>query len=237
MRLAVITDLHSCRYGSGQKDIFRKLEEIDKEKPIAALLLAGDIIDDRLDDSVALALFTGSRWPVFYATGNHEFWTERINAYKRTIRSLGAFVLEGDGRTITCEGADVDICGVDDPVYILEDSWREQLESASRVHDPSRLGILVSHRPEEPQAYEGLGFDVVVSGHMHGGQWRMPFLERGLMAPGCSDETFFPLHTAGVETLGDGTKLAISRGLAREAAPIPRFFNHPAMMVLDIIPR
>ena len=38
-----MTDLHSCRYGSGQKDIFRKLEEIDKEKPIAALLLAGDM--------------------------------------------------------------------------------------------------------------------------------------------------------------------------------------------------
>lgn len=237
VRLAVISDLHSCSYGRYQADIRRKLTELHSDKPINALVYAGDIIDDRLPDEPALALCCIDDWPVYFVTGNHDFWTEKVYAYKHMLRHLGVHVLDGNGETLQCKDCAIDICGVDDPTYILEDAWREQLSSAAAAHVPSRLGILVSHRPEMPEEYEGRGFDIVISGHMHGGQWLIPFWHRGVIASGCSSENvgrFFPLHTHGVETLADGTRLAISRGIAREAVPVPRFFNHPSIMVLDI---
>ena len=74
-------------------------------------------------------------------------------------------------------------------------------------------------------------FDLVVSGHAHGGQWRIPFVNIGLVAP---DQNLFPKYISGLYELNNGVKMIVSRGLARESTPAPRFFNHPELVIIDI---
>ncbi len=82
--------------------------------------------------------------------------------------------------------------------------------------------------PQFLDKYKDLGFDFILSGHAHGGQWRIPFTGVGLYAPG---QGVFPKLTAGVHARGK-TKMIISRGLGNSEFPL-RLFNRPEMIVID----
>jgi predicted MPP superfamily phosphohydrolase len=98
------------------------------------------------------------------------------------------------------------------------------------VHKNGHYTILLAHRPEEIERYSAYHFDLVLSGHAHGGQWRLPGIVNGLLAP---DQGWFPRY-AGGEYLVNGTTLIVSRGLARESTRIPRIFNRPELVVVDL---
>lgn len=80
--------------------------------------------------------------------------------------------------------------------------------------------------------YQGKGFDLVLAGHAHGGQWRIPGVLNGLLAP---DQGLLPAYAGGLYALED-TTLVVSRGLARESTRVPRLFNPPELVILDVIP-
>ena len=232
VRLAVLTDLHACAYGEGQKNL---LDAVAVQCP-DLVLLGGDIVDDepRMPEERALATVEALAevWPVYYVTGNHEFWTERVGEVKELLRAQGAVVLEGESHTVTAAGQSLRIGGVDDP-EVGEDVWREQLEAVTAAQDGETFSILLTHRPERVEDYTGRGFDLVLAGHAHGGQWRLPGLINGLMAP---NQGLFPRYAGGRYELDGDTTLIVSRGLARESTRIPRIFNRPELVVVDIVP-
>ena len=173
LRLAVISDLHSCRYGAGQKTL---VKSVQAQKP-DIVLLVGDIFDDRLPDDNAKAFFSAiaKDIPCFYVFGNHEHWSERIPEMKNALVSAGVTVLEGDEKTIRANGVEIDICGIDDPTYMSDDAWLGQLAAvADKTANSPRLKILLSHRPEYSGEYAKYNFELVFSGHLHGGQWGIP---------------------------------------------------------------
>ncbi|RKM55818.1 metallophosphoesterase [Butyrivibrio sp. X503] len=229
VRFALVTDLHSCYYGKDQK---RLTDMIDKGK-VDGILLSGDIFDDKFSDTNAKIFMEAisKKYPCFYVTGNHEFWSKRENETKEYLKSMGVTVLEGNASTIEIKGNKIDICGVDDPTYMKNDEWRSQLTKASEKSDPEHYRILLSHRPEKVDVYREYDFDLVVSGHAHGGQWKIPFLHMGTAAP---NQGLFPKYVDGLYELGNGTEMIVSRGLARERMPYPRFFNHPEVVLIDI---
>lgn len=231
LRFVVISDLHSCYYGYRQRTL---VDAVLRERP-DAVLLVGDIADDRLADNNAAILICqlAKQFPCIYVSGNHEYWSERVDEIKAWIRGYGATVLEGDVRTVEIKGTTVDFCGIDDPTYILG-SWFEQLKAVHEKSDPKHLRILLSHRPECADIYAKYDFDLVVAGHLHGGQLRLPWLDVGLYGPAWGYRQFFPRYSDGVYALNDNTRLVVSRGLARESTPLPRFFNHPEVMVLEV---
>ena len=228
VRLAVLSDLHSCFYGKGQRDI---VEAVERERP-DVVLLVGDIFDDRLPDGNAQTLVKAlaARHPCLYVTGNHEFWSERVDAMKSWLRQAGVTVLEGDCRTLVIGGSAIDFCGVDDPTY-LADEWDGQLRRAWAQTDPAHVRVLLTHRPECAATYGLYGYDLVLAGHAHGGQWLIPFAGRGCYAP---DQGFFPGFAAGRYALAGGGEMVVSRGLARESTPLPRFFNRPEFLVVEL---
>ena len=232
VRLAVLTDLHACAYGEGQKNL---LDAVAVQCP-DLVLLGGDIVDDepRMPEERALATVEALAevWPVYYVTGNHEFCTERVGEVKELLRAQGAVVLEGESHTVTAAGQSLRIGGVDDP-EVGEDVWREQLEAVTAAQDGETFSILLTHRPERVEDYTGRGFDLVLAGHAHGGQWRLPGLINGLMAP---NQGLFPRYAGGRYELDGDTTLIVSRGLARESTRIPRIFNRPELVVVDIVP-
>lgn len=231
VRLALLTDLHSCDYGEGQRELLDAVEEQNPD----LVLLGGDIVDDGPEMPEERALATvealAERWPTYYVTGNHEYRTGRAEEIKELIAGRGAVVLEGTCALVTVGEQTLQICGVNDPA-VGAAVWQSQLEDVTAALEGDVCSILLSHRPERVADYTGRGFDLVLSGHAHGGQWRIPLLGVGLIAP---NQGLFPRYAGGTYNL-EGTTLVVSRGLARESTRIPRLYNPPEVVMVDLVP-
>lgn len=233
IRLAVITDLHSCYYGKGQRTL---IDAVEKEKP-DVILLGGDIYDDRLPDENTDTFLKaiGRKYPCFYVTGNHECWSERVHEMLEKIESHGIYIFHGETENIEIKGERINISGVDDPdmMYILgeDESMEKQLENTKTNKKKDDFSVLLAHRPVLIDQYLKYDFDVVFTGHAHGGQWRIPLLLNGVLAP---DEGLFPEYAGGDYEFSNG-KMIVSRGLARESTKIPRIFNRPELVIVDIV--
>ena len=100
------------------------------------------------------------------------------------------------------------------------------------LSDDGLFTVLLSHRPERITELLPLNPDLVLAGHAHGGQWRLPvLLENGLLSP---NQGLFPRYTNGEYPFGD-TTMIVSRGLARESTRvIPRIFNRPEIVLITV---
>jgi len=240
LRIALVTDLHSCRYGREQIDLIRAIEN---EKP-DAILLGGDIFDDVIGDTYAEQFIRGiaGRYPCFYVTGNHEYWSGLSNfADKMSIlEAYDVSVLSGTCQVLNIRGEEILICGVEDPdIYRIhsdiskkeaEDHFLSQLKTVGSEAKDDFCTILLSHRPEYFDDYLDYRFDLVLCGHAHGGQWRIPGILNGLFAP---DQGLFPKY-AGGRYDQNGITMIVSRGLARESTRIPRIFNRPELVIVNL---
>ncbi|MFC0675993.1 metallophosphoesterase [Brachybacterium hainanense] len=237
-RIVQISDLHSRTFGDGNAPL---LEAVRRARP-DAIALTGDLVDRTSPDAdIALALVDElvRIAPVHYVTGNHEAAYRDTPGLLNGLRSRGVDVLRGDVVVHERGGARIAIAGIDDPaVEAPGEQIPEQGDSARTaarldlVED--RLGamgqerpftVLLSHRPELIDPYAQAGMDVVLAGHAHGGQVRIPLLG-GLVAP---DQGLLPRYTEGIH-VREGTALVISRGIGNSIAPIR--VNDPAELVV-----
>jgi predicted MPP superfamily phosphohydrolase len=236
IRIVVIADLHSHVYGDDQQPL---IDKIAAQQP-DVIALAGDIVDD--DEPVAGAkLFLHAAVdiaPVYYVTGNHEYWSGACDAIKKMIAGYGIRVLSNESETMRIGGTDVCLCGIDDPEVMLYTDDPEILRLASGNDllrrfsdlDGNAVNVLLAHRPERTQAYQLYDFDVVLSGHAHGGQVRLPPILNGLFAP---DQGWFPKYGGGMYVF-DNQTMIVSRGLSFNRY-VPRVFNPPEVVVVDIV--
>lgn len=249
IRLVLLTDLHSCYYGDKQEKL---LSAIDKTEP-DLICLVGDIFDDETSHQGTIDLLDSlaDRYPCYYVTGNHEHWSEEVWVLKALMVSYGVTVLAGDSVLVPIGDGDttIQLSGIDDPTGFYDkgtagvaepDSWLGQLamvENAvatmveTNAADTPYYTILLSHRPEKVTEYAASPFDLVLSGHAHGGQVRIPFLMNGLFAP---NQGWFPDYAGGEYTLNANTTMIVSRGLAK--SDLPRIFNRPEVVVVNIEP-
>lgn len=232
IRLVLITDLHSCYYGKEQNSLIRAVEEQNPD----VVLLGGDIFDDNFSyaNAETTIKYLTEKYPCYYVTGNHEYWSEDISAILDIVDSYGITILEGDCDTIEIRGQKINICGIDDPDVTSytknAKSMSDQLIEAQEQAEPDCYTILLSHRPEYAETYMRYNFDLVLSGHAHGGQWRIPRILNGLYAP---NQGLFPKYAGGLYEFEQGTMI-VSRGLARESTLAPRIFNRPELVVVDL---
>ncbi|MDA3731357.1 metallophosphoesterase [Niameybacter massiliensis] len=239
IKIALITDLHSCSYGEDESAL---IDLLDKESP-DLVMLAGDIFDDVIsnDNTVFFLENITKKYPCYYVTGNHEYWSGRsaFEEKMQILKNFGVIHLSAEMEILTINNETINICGVDDPdaaMIASRDrnystlSFEEQIEKVKKLSDNANYTILLSHRPEYLDRYVTEGFDLVLSGHAHGGQWRIPGLVNGVYAP---NQGWFPKY-AGGKYIVDNTTMIVSRGLAKESTRIPRFYNRPEVVLIDL---
>lgn len=233
IRLAVVSDLHCAEYGAGQRDILGLIAAGAPD----VILLAGDIIDDVFPVEHSLAFISGAVniAPCFYVTGSHDLWCSRYREARAYMLALGVTVLEGATVPLSVNGQEITVSGIDDPTMGTsgEDkgAYRNALRRAFSGLSDERFHILLAHRPDYMEDYARYPFDLVVSGHTHGGQVRIPFLLNGLFAP---DQGWYPRYAGGLYK-DTGIPLIVSRGLSHYPN-LPRIFNPPEVVFVELRP-
>ena len=223
MRFVVISDLHANMFGENQKRI---LDIVDKEKPDFSVL-PGDILenDDRIPNSyVFFEVF--KKYPMYMSLGNHEYYIETIRDEIKKVKEAGVHLL--DNEEIVIDGG-VQIIGLSDIGDKVEDE-EKSLKLIDQLIKKENYTILLSHRPHYTSLYQKCDVDLIISGHAHGGQWRLPNRKGGFFSP---DQYLFPKYTDGLHDM-HGSKLYISRGLASGRWYLPRLFNNPEIGVVDL---
>lgn len=233
--IAQVSDLHNAEFGGGNGELLTILEEAEPD----LIAITGDLIDSRrTDPAPALAFLEGAveLAPVCYVTGNHEF--RAYDAYqdlKSQMEELGVIVLENESMVL--EEVPLRVIGLDDPSFGVRSdpsATPEQILQGALTALAPQAGeedlrtVLLAHRPEYVELYAQHGADLVLSGHAHGGQVRLPGVG-GLYAPG---QGFLPAYTSGLYQIGE-TSLVVSRGLGNSLFPL-RVNNRPEVVLVEL---
>ena len=234
LRIVELSDLHLHEYGERNEELVQKIKNLSPD----LIAVAGDMnIDENTDYSIVLDLMEQlvEIAPVYYAPGNHE-WAARYAMGSDTIdvdiAATGVHWLAGSYEDVTINGNALRIGGFFEwPREELERNKSKEVASAmnQETNDLSSVcTILISHCPEV--MYTSLAdekFDLVFSGHAHGGLVRIG--SQGLYS---TSQGFLPKYTSGVNQLGK-SMVVISRGLG-DSEPFPRINNQPELVVVDV---
>ena len=229
VRLAIVCDLHGAQYGKKQSDLIAALE---KASPTVVLLL-GDIYDQDGIESHAVELIDAlsSRFTCYFVPGNHEYKSGELNMIRNLLRESNIPNIAGETVTVQVKDTQVQIFGIDDGQGgKAKQLW--QIENAAKQRKSNIYSILAIHVPNGVESYLHYGFDLMLSGHTHGGQIILPHVLNGLYAPG---QGFFPKYGGGRYDFGKQT-LIISRGLSQKPLWLPRFGNPPELSIITLKP-
>lgn len=232
VRLAVVTDFHSS---DNADDVVAMVTSCAPD----AVLMVGDMFDDDTanrptERTLSLMRQLSAQYPCYYVSGNHEAWTGEMDALYQQTEEAGVTVLRMSSGVLTVRGQRIALCGIPDPyemVFSGAPDTEEQLRQALEDVDSADFTVLLAHRPELLTKYAQFPLDLVVSGHAHGGQVRIPGVLNGLYAP---NQGWFPKLAGGAYTQ-DGTTLIVSRGLAVRTR-LPRIFNRPEVVLVRCVP-
>ena len=231
-RIAHISDLHNTEIGKENERLLAMLKEAAPDM----IAMTGDLIDSRNTD-MEIALRFAERAaliaPCYYVTGNHEARVPEYDEFIRGLTELGIAVLEDARIELKINDGTITLIGVNDPGfradYLFDDAASviyTKLHELMKENDG--FTVLLSHRPELFDVYVDCGVDLVLSGHAHGGQFRLPFVG-GIVAP---DQGLFPKYDAGLYA-AESTNMIVSRGIGNSIIPF-RINNRPEVILIEL---
>ena len=229
-RIAHVSDLHNTEFGKDNEQLLKHLRGTNPD----IIAITGDIVDSRRTDTAVALDFLEEAVkiaPCYYVTGNHEGRISGYRDFKKAMEALGVTVLENKKVTLSKENASITLMGIDDPNVANDGNYgTPEVVTAVRIRklqaEADGFTVLLSHRPDLFDVYVESGVDLVLSGHVHGGQFRLPFVG-GLYAP---SQGFFPEFDAGAYHK-ENTTMVVSRGLGNSVFPL-RFHNRPEILLL-----
>lgn len=211
-RIAHVSDLHNTEFGKGNADLLQMLAESSPD----IIVITGDLIDaQHTDVDIALDFAEGVSKiaPAYYVAGNHEAGSSQYTVLKDGLEAAGITVLEDDMIHLNREGERIALLGLADPNFTIKGDLFNEVPAMistklkSLLENEQVYSLLLSHRPELFETYVDCGIDLILSGHAHGGQFRLP-LVGGVIAP---DQGLFPQYNAGLYS-EDNTNMVVSRG-------------------------
>lgn len=228
-KIAHVSDLHNAVFGRKNERLLSLIRAAEPD----IIAITGDLIDSRhtdIDSAMAFVEAAAEIAPVYYVTGNHESRLDFDEIEPRLI-AAGARVLRNEAEDIGRGGERIRLAGIDDPSFIRTGGTAEERAAAEleQLGDGGgTFNVLLAHRPELVEVYAEYGAGLVLSGHAHGGQVRLPLLG-GLYAPG---QGLLPEYDSGLYSLGE-TQMVVSRGLGNSVAPL-RVNNRPELVIVTL---
>jgi predicted MPP superfamily phosphohydrolase len=233
-KICVVTDFHSSINGGKVADAVRNTQP-------DIICIAGDLVNMNDTD------FTNARnlvkelcdiGKVYFSYGNHEIWSNSENkteipVIKDKLKDLPVTFMNDEVRTIEKDGQKINLIGYGDDVYddfdgLFEKQGRKRLTALHKTLDPSVASILVMHRAQYFKMAAEIGYDVVLSGHLHGGHIGIKKIQSCILKEHFGSD----IYSKGEYTEGD-SRMYVSGGLANKNR-IPRIFNTPEIMVVEL---
>lgn len=215
-KIAHVSDLHNSF-------LWKQTVSLLRQARPDMICITGDMVDSRrtdVDKALAFAAEAVQIAPCYYIAGNHELRIAQAE-YKKLLdglQALGVHVLRNTTETIEAGDARIAVTGA---------FWGSSLY-LSQWDPDADFRLLLAHAPEEFSSYASGGFDLVLTGHAHGGQFRIPYIG-GIFAPG---QGIFPEYDSGVYQNGY-TQMVVSRGIGNSIMPV-RVFNRPELVILTL---
>lgn len=239
IKIAVISDLHGRDFGNDNNIIVNK---ISKEKP-DLIAVIGDMIDEYTENDEAV-LNTLKPLPeiapTYYSIGNHDYLYSDYDNYIKTLESSGVVILNDETTKLTVGENKLTLLGlsnysfgeVENPMYT---------ELMKELCENDDLRIMLCHYPEftpwffGQDLYYESDFELMLSGHTHGGLVRLPFFG-GLYAP---NQGLFPEYSKGLYYIDKENKnpyhMLVTGGLGPDTRFI-RINNFPEISFITVKP-
>ena len=242
IRIVQISDLHSKEFGKNNSILYKIIME---QKP-DIIVATGDLIDSnmkRINKIIEFCSRLNKKVPVYYILGNNEIRCSRLNEIIEKLKEKNINVLENEIATIKIKDNTINILGLAEKrvdkgkMFYSKINSRYEIDNADslfrKLEKLIGVKIILSHYPENYEyvgeySYSKYNFDIMFSGHAHGGQFILPGIG-GIFAPG---QGLFPKYYKGI--YGEKSKLVVSRGLGNSGFPL-RLFNRPDLVVVDLI--
>lgn len=228
MKIMLLSDLHN-------RDLKNKLEKIIyKERP-DMIVLSGDMINEfqgEQENFIKLIPIL-EKYKTYYTFGNHEeaCIKELKSDYINRLSKTKLILLNDDKVSLS---NNINLYGLDVDISFFEGLRKKKItnkyiESRLGKLDKSKYNIGIAHNPLMAYGYTKFGFDLVFSGHVHGGVVKLPLLG-GILSP---EYKFFPKYYEGIYDV-DGMKMIVSRGLGFcKRLPI-RIFNPGEVVIINV---
>lgn len=231
-RIAQISDLHNAEFGDGNEKLIEMLQKAEPD----IITITGDLIDSsKTDINIALAFADEAVQiaPTYFITGNHEAMvsSQEYADLENGLLEAGVNVLHDKEIVLEQNEEKLILVGIDDPAYADRHGdvgASIASETINELFTTEGYRILLSHRPEFFNQYVEAEVDLVLSGHAHGGQFRLPFVG-GLVAPG---QGLFPTYDSGLYSKNK-TSMVVSRGIGNSIIPM-RFNNRPEVVLIEL---
>lgn len=231
-KIVVLSDLHNEVFGTSQDKLIKIIDSCSPD----IIVLTGDIIDrDTSDFSPVTDLLDGicSKYPVYAVTGNHEYDnSDYLNTLYSYYEQYNVALLENDFAEIKRDGEVIYIYGIPymSKAEVLQNPQAFDIRNNTKnsyILNNDIFSILLYHDPEIFDIISKADYDIIFSGHVHGGVIRLPFIG-GMLSPNVE---FFPKYDSGIYTKNN-TALVVSRGLGQTI--IPRFNNRPEIVCITL---
>lgn len=230
-KIVQISDFHNTKSKRLAKDL---VKEIKNQKP-DIIVLTGDLIDankEHMDISIDFIKEINNTAPIYFVTGNHEASINDYNELKNKLEENNVTILDNESQVIKKKSSEINIIGISDPTmkhsHYETDENIIEFELDSIDYNKDNYTILLSHRPELFEIYVDNDINLVLTGHAHGGQIRIPFIG-GLIAP---NQGLFPKYTNG-KIEQDDTTMIVSRGIGNSILPF-RINNRPELVLITL---
>lgn len=229
LRIAQLSDLHGKEFGEDNARLLAAVAELEPD----LIAMTGDMIDrlEQYEMLPALAQGLADIAPTYYVTGNHEWAVREMSELKELMEENGVTVFTNEYVTLERDEQTIVLSGLDDPNGPADQKTGAELraEIISEVGEDVYT-ILLSHR-DSVEEYAPWGYNLVLCGHGHGGIFRIPILDKGVLSTG---RTLFPEYDGGMYEMGENDWCVISRGLGSNTVPIRAFrlFNRPEIPLI-----
>lgn len=222
-RIVQISDLHNAEFGKENKKLLETIRSCSPD----IIVITGDLVDSNhtnVERAVAFVKEAVKIAPVYYVTGNHEYWLDpsENEHMMQGILAAGAYDLDDEAVRIEKGDSSFLLVGLDDQ-HLSDETLKNLLQEQK-----NELSIVLAHEPQYLQNYANAEADLVLTGHAHGGQIRLPFVG-GIVAP---DQGFLPEYTSGQYNSAD-TEMIVSRGLGNSIIPV-RLLNYPEVVCVEL---